>query len=575
MDLEHRISTPPSESLSEPLSKSLSESPPDNRRRIAHRIAVAQINPTVGDLIGNAEKIIESVEKAKALGADIVIFPEQVVTGYPAQDLLLHEDFINDVSYINEQIAANVHGITAILGSVERIPMGPNGKSLHNVAYVMEDGKIMGKQAKTLLPTYDVFDEKRYFEPADSLEPILIKGVKYGIHICEDMWSRDYAINIPNELAAKGAEVLINLSASPFYSQKIKLRSEIIKGHAVENKVPFILVNMVGAQDELIFDGGSMVLRPDGTISDQYPQFEEGVYLIDPASKRTSLETIPKDEEIIKALTCGVRDFFQKNNLKKAILGLSGGIDSAVTAALAVEALGPESVKGLALPSGFSSNHSIEDARLLAKNLGIDFDIIPIKGMYDAAVRELERTFEGKPFDVTEENIQARLRMMTLMAYANKHGYTLLATGDKSEIALGYCTLYGDTSGAIAVISDLTKPEVYAVARAFNAMKGSDIIPKHTLEKPPSPELKPGQVAPFDYDRLSPVLEELTNRKPVRSLIEKGFSRDEILTLYRRWKGNEFKRWQSPIALKCKKTSFGMGRVYPITNRYVPSELCL
>ncbi|MBI4144101.1 NAD+ synthase [Candidatus Woesearchaeota archaeon] len=537
------------------------------------RIAIAQINPIVGDLTGNATKIIQYIERAKAEGAKVVIFPEQVVTGYPAQDLLLHEDFIRDTMYVTEQIVKNTQGITAIIGTVRATARGPGGKSAYNTAIVAKDGEIIAEQQKTLLPTYDVFHELRYFTPAKKVKPIEIDGIKYGIQLCEDMWDEDYDRKITKELANQGAELMINLSASPYYVHKKKVRTKIVQSHAKNNELPFLYINMVGAQDELIFDGGSIVANADGTLAYQLPQFRECLQIIELDKKPiTELEIKIKEEEIFEALKLGVRDYFQKNGLRKAVLGLSGGIDSTLTAVIAKEALGAENVIGIAMPSKFSTDHSITDAEALAKNLGIRLDYVPIKEMYDSAVKAMQASFEGKSFDVTEENIQARLRMMILMAYTNKHGYTLLSTSDKSETAIGYTTLYGDMSGALSVISDLTKPEAYKVARWYNEKNG-EIIPEHILTKPPSPELKPGQVAPFDYERLSPIMELITNRVPLRKIHALGYKWDEIRIVYQKWKNAEFKRFQSPIALKCKPTSFGKGRIYPVTNRYIPSAL--
>ncbi|MBI5065404.1 NAD+ synthase [Candidatus Woesearchaeota archaeon] len=535
---------------------------------LEHKIAIAQINPTVGDLIGNGRKVIEYIEKAKELGANIVIFPEQVITGYPAQDLLLHPDFIRDVMYVNDRITDHTEGITAIVGSVEA-GKPKEGKLLYNVALVIKDGQIIAKKPKALLPNYDVFNELRYFIPASTVSPIAIDGINYGLQICEDMWDDDYSRKITKELIDKGAEVIINISASPFYVNKVSKRKELVEKHSKEHNIPFIYVNMVGAQDELIFDGNSMAI--DGESFFQMPSFEESIQIIE--LNNSKLEILSKEEEVFKALTLGLKDYFRKNNLKKAILGLSGGIDSALTAVIAVEALGKENVKGILMPSKFSTSHSLEDALALVNNLGISHEIIPIKEMYDSAINGLEKTFGDKSFDVTEENIQARLRMMVLMSQVNKNGYTLLSTGDKSEIALGYCTLYGDMSGSISVISDLTKPEVYKVSKWYNLFKGKEIIPENTLTKLPSPELKPDQVAPFNYERLSPLLEKLTDRTSVRDLVREGYTINEIRGCYQRWRSAEFKRWQAPIALKCKPTSFGKGRMYPVTNNYLPRDL--
>ncbi|MBI4440628.1 NAD+ synthase [Candidatus Woesearchaeota archaeon] len=537
---------------------------------LTHKIALAQVNPTVGDLIGNGRKIIEYIGKAKTLGAQLVVFPEQVVIGYPAQDLLLHHDFVQDVMGVNQAIASHAEGITAIVGSVEAVSRGPDGNALANVALVMQNGKIVTRRAKTHLPNYDVFYEKRYFTPATTVSPIIINGVRYGLSLCEDIWDDNYSRKVLQELMQQGAEVLINLSASPYYIGKKAVRYGLMQRHARDCRVPQLYCNMVGGQDELIFDGGSMLLDENGALVTQLPQFKEQILLA--TNNSQPLETMLREEETFAALTLGVHDYMHKNGLQKAVLGLSGGIDSAVTAVIAAAALGPTNVKGLALPSQFNPPQALRDAQQLADWLGIDFDVVPIGGMYESAMKELTAKFEGKPFDVTEENIQARLRMMVLMAYVNKHGYALLSTSDKSETALGYTTLYGDMSGGLSVISDLTKPEVYALAAWYNQRYGP-IIPLSTLTKPPSPELKPGQVTPFDYSRLSPLLEGLTERTPISALLEKGYSHDEVNRMYRRWRGAEFKRWQAPIALKCKPISFGRGRLYPVTNRYVPSSL--
>jgi len=531
-----------------------------------HKIAIAQVNPIVGDISGNVGKIKEYISKARKKGADIVIFPEQVVTGYPAQDLLLHNDFILDVMAANEELAKAAKDITVIYGTVELGEQGDAGKSLYNVAKAVRDGEVIGTQAKSLLPTYDVFYEQRYFAPAKTVEPINIDGVKYGVHICEDMWDEFYKRKVVDELVEKGADVLVNISASPFYLNKRQVRFGLIERHA--KKAPFIYVNMVGAQDELIFDGGSMAYE-NGKIM-QLPLFEESLSLVD--CKNDSLEKIVTEEQAFKGLVLGVRDYFRKNGMKKAVLGLSGGIDSALTAVIAAEALGRENVMTLGLPSKFSTSHSIDDAKCLAGRLGVKYEIVPIGEMYNSVMKGMVNLFAGIGFDVTEENIQARLRMVALMAYANKNNALVLNTGDKSEVALGYCTMYGDMSGALSVISDLTKPEVYAVSRWYNNLKG-EIIPNSTLTKPPSPELRSGQVAPFDYERLSPLLEQMTERIPIQTLEKRGFSRKDILMAYSKWKFNEFKRWQSPIALKLKPVSFGRGRMYPVTNGYVPTVL--
>jgi len=537
-------------------------------------IAVAQMNSTVGDLYGNAERILAYIREAKLAGASIVVFPEQSVTGYPALDLLSEEDFVHDTMAINEHIARHIDGITAIVGSIEYAPQGPEGKRLGNVALVMRDGKIIARAAKSLRPEYDVFHEARYFTPAEQVQPIEIDGTKYGIEICEDMWDGAYAHKVTEELVEKGAEVIINISASPFHVGKKQERFELISRHSREHNVPFLYVNMVGGQDDLIFDGASMVANADGTLAAQAHQFSEELLLVDFGKKREEpLTLLKKEEEIFRALVLGVRDFYHKNGMKKAVLGVSGGIDSALTGVVAAEALGPENVLGISMPSQYSSTGAYSDAKALCENLGAGFDLVPIGKMYDAVMAEVASKFAGKEFDVTEENVQARLRMVTLWAYANKLHYAPLCTGDKSEVALGYYTLYGDGAGALSVISDLTKTEVYDVSRWYNESRGREIVPAGTLTKAPSPELKPGQVAPFEYGRLSPMLEMLAEGRPVQEIFDAGFTLDEVRMAYRKLRGNEFKRYQSPPGLKVKNKTFGRGRMYPITNKYIPSGL--
>jgi len=541
-----------------------------------HSIALAQINPTVGDIKGNVEKIISAAEQAKASGASIVVFPEQVVTGYPAQDLLLHDDFVSDTERANVYLQQNIQGITAILGTIERTKRGPRGKSLLNTALVLRDGDILGKQAKTHLPTEDVFHEARYFTPATLNRPIVIDGVKYGIQICEDMWDEQYETKVTKELVAHGAEVIINLSASPFHIDKLHLRRNIIERHVAEQHVPFLYVNMVGGQDELVFDGGSLAYTATGRLAAQFPQFKEQIGLVDLAKiLGQTPEPLKTEEQIFHATVLGVKDYFRKKKKKKAVLGLSGGIDSTVTALIAAEALGPENVFGIALPSAFNPESSKNDAHEFARRLGIDFAVIPIGSMYNQVMEELQSTFGGKPFDVTEENIQARLRTVVLMAEVNKHGYAMLTTGDKSEIAIGYYTLYGDGGGSLGVISDLTKPEVYQLARWYNTYRGEDIVPRSILEKVPSPELKPGQVAPYPYDTRSKLLEMMTARKTVQEMTAAGYSLDDVRDAFKKFRTAEFKRKQAPLLLKLKPVSFGEGRMYPVSNAYVPSDLLL
>jgi len=554
------------------------------------KIALAQINPIVGDLQGNRRKIVDFAHQAYRQGAELVIFPEMCVAGYPPQDLLDMPAFIEAVAHTVETIALEVpRELGVILGAPIRNE-SPVGKRLFNAALLLEGGRIVARVLKRLLPTYDVFDEYRYFEPGPPQPVVAWRGLRIGLHICEDMWNNEdwapyhlYDENPIDELAAQGVDLFVNISASPFSLGKHDERSRIIEGICREHGVPFIYVNQVGANTELIFDGDSRVHAPDGSILLCAPSFQEALLIWDTEAhyapyvhRRTEIE------DLHDALVLGIRDYFYKTGaFEKVVLGLSGGIDSAVVCALAVAALGPERVVGVAMPSKYSSPESVEDARQLAENLGITFHIIPIMPAVDAFREMLRPVFNDLPEDVTEENIQARVRGVTLMALSNKFRYLLLSTGNKSEMAVGYVTLYGDTNGGLAVLADVYKTQVYRLARYINARAGRYVIPERILTKPPSAELRPGQK---DTDSLPPyevldvILQRyIERREEVDEIVAAtGFDRALVADILRRVDRNEYKRRQTPPGLRVTGKAFGIGRRLPIVmgwNRAVLEEV--
>jgi NAD+ synthase (glutamine-hydrolysing) len=560
------------------------------------RIALAQINPTVGDIAGNTRLILQFVERAKAASAELVVFPELSVTGYPPKDLLLKSQFVEDNLSAVELIAQQVRGIDVVVGYVER-NTDPVGRSLHNAVAHLRDGQIASRHFKTLLPTYDVFDESRYFEPGPVTATgnlFKIDGVTIGQSICEDLWNdekmilrRLYHQNPIADLNAAGAEILVNASASPFVVNKHEFRLKLFAEQVRRFGKPLVYVNQVGGNDELVFDGNSVVLDASGSVIAQAKDFEEDLLVVNLSRNRDAgLRPVGHGpeacvtnvtESIYKALLLGLKDYVRKCGFKSVVLGLSGGIDSALTAALAVDALGKDKVVGVAMPSRFSSEHSVNDARELAKNLGIEFHVIPIKAVHDAYELTLETAFAGLAADVTEENIQARIRGALLMAFSNKFNHLLLTTGNKSELAVGYCTLYGDMCGGLNVIGDVPKTTVYALSNFLNENAGREVIPRSTITKPPSAELRPNQV---DQDSLPPyeILDAILHQyveeeKGATEIIDMGFDRDVVLRVIKLIDRSEYKRRQAAPGLKVTSRAFGFGRRMPIAQRYEQTSL--
>ncbi len=543
------------------------------------KISLAQINVHIGHFEHNLSLVREAVARAKADGADIVVFPELTVTGYPPRDFLEFDDFVQKARSCVEELCAEAVGIAIVVGAPTRNPR-IEGKDLFNSAYFLADGRVLHVAHKALLPTYDVFDEYRYFEPATEFATVLYKGKRIAVTVCEDIWNVGnenplYRVCPLDEMAKTGFDLVLNLSASPFSYRQAQERLHTVKANVARYRVPFFYVNYAGAQTELIFDGGSLVLSPDGNVFDEMPYFEscQRTYVLEEVQRGGTDRQRPKDKMAIvhDALLTGIRDYFGKLGLKKAILGLSGGIDSAVVAVLAARALGPGNVRVLLMPSRFSSDHSINDARTLAENLRIQYDILPIEGVYEAFLSTLSNHFLGLPFNVAEENLQARARGVLLMAMANKTGCILLNTSNKSEAAVGYGTLYGDMCGGLSVIGDLYKTEVYELARHLN--REGELIPLSTMTKPPSAELRPGQKDSDslpEYDVLDKILfAYIEQRQGPRELIEAGFEKALVERVLRMVNANEFKRAQTPPILRVSPKAFGMGRRLPIVAKYL------
>jgi NAD+ synthase (glutamine-hydrolysing) len=561
------------------------------------KIGFAQINPTVGDLSGNFEKIIHAYERLAAAGADLVLTPELAVTGYPPQDLVFKSRFVPENLAVLEKLHSRVGEVALLVGFVDRNE-GP-GKPFHNAAALLERGKPIRKAYKSLLPTYDVFDEDRYFEPASQVEPFDVRGKKIGVTICEDIWTEHYLprplydVEPVRSLVEQGAEIIVNLSSSPFGLHKPAIRYEMVAGSARAHQRPICYCNVVGGNDQLVFDGNSIAVNPAGRLIAQLPAFREDEKVVDTESTSTVEFHEGKTPEVLfAALSLGVRDYFRKCNFHSAVIGLSGGVDSAVTAVIAVDALGAENVTGVSMPSPYSSRGSIEDARALARNLGIKFLEIPITDAFRDFKAQFKEVFKGLPENETEENMQPRLRAMTLMALSNKFGHLLLSTGNKSELAVGYCTIYGDMAGGLAVISDVPKTMVYELARWINSdysMRGgrkgdppsvaaatsvvAGLIPRSTIDKPPSAELKPNQT---DQDTLPPydVLDEILRlyveeNLSARDIVTHGFNEKTVRWVQRRVDLNEYKREQAAPGLKVTSRAFGMGRRMPIAQKYI------
>ena len=575
------------------------------------RLGLAQLNPTVGDLAGNRRKILDAYTALVAQGAELVVFPELAVCGYPPRDLLFKRRFVPDVAETLAQIAAATGAVPAIVGTVELNPTG-RGRPFYNSAAFCYRGAVVAIGRKCILPTYDVFDEDRYFEPATSPTVVDHAGVRIGLTICEDIWThpmistrRLYSGRMPIEqLADQKCDLMVNLSASPWHNAKDGVRQNLVVSKAARALgCAVAYINAIGGNDELIFDGRSHVVDAQGHVTAGLAAFAEELRVVEVSLARTSVSSAavsavsaasvsqrstlnpqlaasfaPAElSDIYHALVLGLRDYAQKSGFKRALIALSGGIDSAIVAVLAADAFGPENVIGVSLPSAISSQHSRDDARLLAENLGIRFETIAIADAVIAAETTLGPLFAGRPPDVTEENIQARVRGVLMMALSNKFGSLLLTTGNKSEMAVGYCTLYGDMCGGLAVISDVFKTQIFALARWINSPAapgaGREIIPLNTIEKPPSAELRPGQVDQDSlppYDILDAILkgyvEEGLSR---RDLIAQGFAESVVNDVVRKVDLNEYKRKQAAPGLKITPLAFGVGRRIPIVQKYV------
>lgn len=546
------------------------------------RIVLAQYNYHIGNFEYNTRKIISVINKAKAQQADLVVFAELSVCGYPSGDFLEFKDYIDKCYSAINEIALHCDGIAAIVGAPYR-NSNPKGKPLYNAAFFLENGKIKQIYRKGLLPNYDIFDEYRYFEPATEFDIVNYQGKRIALTICEDLWNLNdnplYTQNPMDRLAEKGADFMVNIAASPFAWDHGGERKNMLSQNASRYKVPLFYVNQVGAQTELIFDGGSMAINAHGGITHEMESFSESMLIIetDEIDHKTGTKPSPdaghdkKIESIYKALVSGVKDYFGKLGFSKAILGLSGGIDSAVTMVIAVDALGAENVLGVLLPGQFSSDHSVKDAEDLAKTLGCPYHTIPITGTTALFEENLKPWFKDLPFDVAEENIQARTRAVYLMALSNKFGYVLLNTSNKSEAAVGYGTLYGDMCGGLSVLGDVYKTDVFTTARYIN--RNREIIPMNTITKPPSAELRADQKDSDslpEYDILDKVLfQYIEKRKGPDELVQMGFDKKLVDRILKLVNTCEYKRYQTPPILRVSSKAFGMGRKMPIVAKYL------
>ncbi len=543
------------------------------------KIALAQLDLHIGNFEGNLEKMLGMVTKAKALKADMILFPELTTCGYPPRDFLEFDDFIRKSYASVETLTEAAQGIAIVVGSPSRNPK-PEGKDLFNSAFVLYDGKIQHVQHKTLLPTYDIFDEYRYFEPADEWKIFEFKGKKIALTVCEDIWNVGnenplYKISPMDEMMGQNPDFMLNISASPFAYNHAAERILQIRANVERYKMPIFYVNMTGGQTDVVFDGGSIVMSADGKVFDEMPYFEEclRVYELDEVLRGGVSHEQPKEKAKLMhdALIVGIQDYFRKTGLKKAIFGLSGGVDSALVAALAQRALGAENVRCILMPSQFSSDHSVNDARKLAENLGIQYDLMQIEPIFESFAATLKTQFWGTSFNITEENLQARIRGMLLMAMSNKFGNILLNTSNKSEMAVGYGTLYGDMCGGIAVLGDVYKTEVYQICRYIN--KDGEVIPENILTKAPSAELRPNQKDSDslpDYDILDKVLfQYIEKRQGPKELVAMGFDEALVKRVLRMVNINEFKREQTAPVIRVSSKAFGSGRRMPIVGKYL------
>lgn len=562
------------------------------------RIALCQLDFTVGDISGNVRKVLDAMAKCRDYGAEIFIFPELALSGYPPEDLLFKKDFIRDVKMGLEKIAGEVREELLIIGFPEQ-----SGDDLYNSAAILNNGRIAGTYKKACLPNYGVFDEKRYFTPGSDLVLLDCNGLRIGVNICEDIW---VSPGVTEQLSACGADLIVNISASPYHRGKIRERIDMLSERAVSNRTTICYLNTVGGQDELVFDGGSAVLNDGGELILRMPQFEECIACFDfvPRTVDSSLinksrvdqlnaEVIKVDikqsgnkekilnsmcpdlgeeEEVFSALKTGLRDYVYKNGFRKVVVGVSGGIDSALTVAIAAEALGKENVVGATMPSRYTSDESKEMSKRLFDNLGIEHIDIPIDDIFQAYLKSLERDFAQLPADITEENIQARIRGNILMAFSNKFGYLVLNTGNKSEVSMGYCTLYGDMAGGFAVLKDVLKTWVYKLANYCNKRSGFEAIPSGIILREPTAELRLNQkdsdtIPP--YRILDPILDAyIEDELDVNSIRALGFDRNLVKSIIKKVDRNEYKRRQAPPGIKITVKAFGRDRRFPITNKY-------
>lgn len=541
-------------------------------------IGILQLNFTIGDFAKNADKVARAYGEAVDLGAEMVVAPELGLCGYPPRDLLNRADFLEGHDRRVRELAKRVGKVPLLMGGIEKSTK-KEGRPLHNVAFLLEKGKVRVVARKRLLPTYDVFDEDRYFEPGEKVAPVRIGGRRVGVTICEDIWNdedvwmeRRYLADPIRELAKKGIDLLINLSASPWHQGKEKTRYRLLERVAKREKIPVVQVNAVGGNDELVFDGQSIVLSKRGKLLSMGLAFGEEVKVVNLDGQEKKIEWASEEEQIFRALVLGTRDYLGKCGFQEVVLGLSGGIDSALTAVIAAEALGKDKVLGVAMPSRFSSPGSVADAEALAKRLGIRYQKIPIEEPFAAMLRSITPAREGRSGGLTEENLQSRLRGVILMGISNDSGRLLLTTGNKSELAVGYCTLYGDMCGALAVIADVPKTLVYRISRWINRKR--EIIPKSSIEKAPSAELRPDQKDQDSlpsYKELDRILESyVVNEGSIQGMVKKGISRPLAEEIVRKIDLSEYKRRQAAPGLKVTTKAFGVGRRIPLAQRFDP-----